>query len=80
MKVCTLHFPSYYIFAACLGVKKLGDLFRERNHFICIGADETDDARASNDYIITVDVTLIPKAMDDFAVKSFHLQLSFPEV
>ena len=62
------------------GVKKLGDLIRERRYFVSIGANETDVPRSSNDYIISVDVTLIPKAIEDSDVRSFHLKLSLPEV
>lgn len=62
------------------GVRRLGDMFRERKHYICVVADETDDPRTSNDFVVSVDVSLIPKDVNDSDVKSFHLQLCFPEV
>ena len=58
----------------------MGDLLRERTHYISLGADESDDPRCTTDYMVTIDVTLIPKAIEDLNVKTFHLSLVFPEV
>lgn len=40
------------------GVRKLGDLIRDGEWFVAICADETDDPRSDNDFIVTVDVCL----------------------
>ena len=61
-------------------MKKLGDLLRERTHYISLGADESDGPRCTNNYMVTIDVTLIPKAIEGLNVKMFHLSLVFPEV
>ena len=60
-------------------VKKLQDIVRNGSYFVAIGADETDDPRPSNAYIVTVEVQLLPKEItEDYCVKTFHLQLEFP--
>lgn len=44
--------------------------------------DETDDPRPLNEYIVTVEVLLIPKVQnenDGTDVRSFHLKLDFPK-
>ena len=69
------------LFHSFLGIKKLGDIFRERAYYVCLSCDETDDPRASNDYIVTIDVALLPKAAQEQAEpRFFNLQLHFPEV
>lgn len=63
------------------GVKKLQDIIRHGHFYCAIGIDETADARVSNDFMLTVELVLIPKVAtpdDDTAVRRFHLSLEFP--
>ena len=67
---------------AARGIERLRELIKTGQYFVSIGADETDDARPTNDYILTVDCVLIPKiktADDDVAIQNFHLGLQFPD-
>ena len=57
-------------------------MIKTGKYFVSIGANETDDARPMNDYILTVDCVLIPKitsADDEAEIQNFHLGLQFPD-
>lgn len=48
--------------------------------FVAVGCDETDDPRSRNEYILTVEIMLIPKQLVDVSnIKTFHLGLQYPE-
>lgn len=52
------------------------------SYYVAIGTDETDDSRPSNDYIMTVEIMLMPKELkveEEPIAQSFHLQLEFPD-
>ena len=77
--ICDVFTPSQHP----SGIKQLGNIFREKKHYICIGLDETDDPRPTNEYILTLEVLLIPKICDEndsMETRSFHLKLEFPSV
>ena len=64
------------------GIKKLQDIIRSESYFVCLGVDETDDPRPTNEFIVTVEVLLIPKvqaADQSLNCKLFHLKLDFPK-
>ena len=64
------------------GVEKVRDLVRHGNYYVALGMDETDDPRPTNDFILCIEVILIPKikeATDDSGIKKFHLGLRFLE-
>ena len=72
-----------FVWPSFSGVRKLANIFRERNHYVCIGVDETDDHRPKNEYILTMEVLLVPKVADASTptdVRKFHLKLEFPSV
>lgn len=57
------------------------DLIRTNDHYIAIQCDESDDPRPVNGYVLTLDLTLIPKvtsADDKLDVQTFHCKLDFP--
>lgn len=63
-------------------VKKLKRIIEDGSWFVCLSADETDDPRSCNEYIVTVDCTLIPRiasAEADTNVKPYHLEMKFPK-
>ena len=49
---------------------------------MALESDETDDARVGNEYLVTVDVYLIPKCTTEdgnLDVKKFHVKIDFPK-
>lgn len=51
-------------------------------YFFAIEADETDDPRTSNEYLVSVAVNFIPKIetpKDSTEVHRFHVMLDFPK-
>ena len=70
-----------FVWPSFSGVRKLANIFREHNQCVCIGVDETDDSRPSNEYILIMEVLLVPKVADASTptdVRKFHLKLEFP--
>lgn len=64
-----------------LGIKKIRHIIHQGSFFFAIGVDETDDPRPSNEYLLTVELLLIPKIEkvdDSIDVQRFHLTLDFP--
>lgn len=65
------------------GQKRLREIIDNGSFYFAIGVDETDDKRPSNDFIVTTELMLIPKVVDQESAKAdvqtFHLQLEFPE-
>lgn len=55
-------FFSFQIYAE--GLRKLQDKIRDGAYFVSLSTDETDDPRSTNDYIVAVEITLIPKIVD----------------
>ena len=54
-------------------------IIRERRHYVCIFADETNDPRPTVDYQLGIGVLLVPKEdTESVGILSFHLDLQFP--
>ena len=59
----------------------LRDLVMEGSWYVVIEADETDDPRPENHYVVSVALSLIPKvekAGDEVGLKKFHIKLEYP--
>lgn len=62
------------------GVRLLQDVVRSGKYYVAIESDETDDPRANNAFIVTVDVSLIPKVdseSGEHSARKFHIQLQY---
>ena len=56
-------------------------LIGERRHFYALEADETDDPRVTNAFLVAIDVYLLPRVFsptEEVSVQKFHLKLDYP--
>ena len=73
-----------FLIALCvlLGIKKLQEVISNGEYFVALESDDTDDARVGNEYLVTVDMCLIPKvskADGNVDIQKFHVKIDFPK-